>query len=398
MKKIQPFFLSLIFVFGLSLTSNLEASEMDKKPVARTLFNADGGGVRVMATLTMIEYLEEKLDGKFIEYVDIGAGSSAGGLANLILNYTGDGEVPIYTATQAKKLCRENMPTIFSRSFGHKLKSVWGFWGSMYPDTGREQIGLDIFKDAKMCQTYTNTMVSAYQIADTQDEGVEQPYFFKSYKAQGCMLGEHEQKESRDCFMRDVASATGAAPIYFPPKQVQFIDGSRHWFIDGGVQANRPELPLFVEAKRLFPKTKDFCFLSFGTGDIKKKISRVSVGRGGVLGWGLDLITAFMNGNSRTSGYVANRVSLLMNADLGYDIHYCRFNPPLSIACSSMDNATPGNFDALERETLNYLRTGTMEYRGETKKVDEIMTFAAEELKKTGKIKEKPKSYIFDDL
>ena len=80
--------------------------------------------------------------------------------------------------------------------------------------------------------------------------------------------------------MVSAASATSAAPIYYPTHEID--DGT--WLIDGGIVANNPSLIGYSEAKKMFSNS-EIKILSIGTGINRRKINGPSSAKWGALSW-----------------------------------------------------------------------------------------------------------------
>lgn len=107
--------------------------------------------------------------------------------------------------------------------------------------------------------------------------------------------------------MKDVAGATSAAPTYFSPKEIVMNDGKAHYFVDGGMFLNNPQVVPLLEVIKLRPDIdrSEMLLVSIGTGSSELSIKGEDMIDAGILGWMRDakLIELMMDGASDFSDF-----------------------------------------------------------------------------------------------
>lgn len=108
--------------------------------------------------------------------------------------------------------------------------------------TVRDNFGTNTLQNLK-----TNVIIPAYE-QDTQTYRLFSNLNYPEF------IGQNE-------LISNVALATGAAPVYLPPLQM-----NGHTYIDGGVYQNNPASFGYTLAKMIKPRANRYCVLSIGTG------------------------------------------------------------------------------------------------------------------------------------
>ncbi|KAJ8109063.1 hypothetical protein OPT61_g7729 [Boeremia exigua] len=232
-------------------------STADKTPLR--VLSLDGGGVRGMASLLMLQAVMAKVhpNKKPWEVFDLIGGTSTGGLIAIML-----GRLRMSIGDCIKRY-KDFMTEIFGSGYG-KIGQAASlvFNGSKYGSNDlekvikgivRQELGdenaplLDDRKDA--CKVF----VMAVNSDAANNRG---PVFLRSY------INSQNPSEVPGIKIWEAARATSAAPVYFPPMKV-----GQYTFVDGGLQANNPLGWLWTEVLSLFgPARTTDCFLSIGTG------------------------------------------------------------------------------------------------------------------------------------
>jgi patatin-like phospholipase/acyl hydrolase len=271
------------------------------------ILSIDGGGVRGVIPATILANLESRLPPghHLAECFDIIAGTSAGGIIALLLATPNAQGKPKYNASFIAKEIGEVSKEAFSRSYWQALKSAGGWLGAKYDETVLKEKLAFYFQDIQLKQTVCNVIVPAYEIEQ------DKTFFFKSSRA--------KNERQQDCYLKDLAYATSAAPTYFRPARL--IDGTNQrtlTLIDGGVSANNPTIAAAVHAIELHGTNIELFIVSIGTGtkygSQKKKITYESVKNSGMLGWAKSIVPLLM--------YTADAI-------VDYEMYYVlNFNKP----------------------------------------------------------------------
>ncbi|KAJ7690005.1 acyl transferase/acyl hydrolase/lysophospholipase [Mycena olivaceomarginata] len=223
------------------------------------LLSLDGGGIRGLSMLLILEQLMYKLKvtDNLLEipypcnYFDLIGGTSTGGLIALML-----GRLRM-SVEDSKKAYGQLAKEVFSDVKFHgsdgKFKAsklekaikqiVETYSASHNPEDKLEDIG-----DMKQIFRFVCAMNAA---------NMSLPVLFRTYNT--------SDYPAMDCTIWQAGRATSAAPTFF--KQIKIgLSGIEEAFVDGGIGHNNPTASLLSEAKVLFPHHRIACIISLGTG------------------------------------------------------------------------------------------------------------------------------------
>lgn len=230
------------------------------------LLSLDGGGIRGLSELiiiqTLMEQLRERLSlprtPKPAEYFDLIGGTSTGGLIAILL-----GRLRL-SAADAIQAYEELAEKIFSeKHFGPREGK---FKASTLEQTIKELVESSLGRSgAKMYDPDDNTdckafvcAVSALSVTETTG-----PNCFRTYDV---------LENSHNCEIWEAARATSAAPTYFSSIEIG-PPASKTRYMDAGLGYNNPVKQVTAEAVTLFGSEAPVtCIVSIGTG-LKKKTS-----------------------------------------------------------------------------------------------------------------------------
>ncbi|SNS94992.1 MULTISPECIES: patatin-like phospholipase family protein [unclassified Azospirillum] len=215
----------------------------------RRLLSMDGGGVLSLATLTMLQRIEEKFPG-FLARADAFAGTSAGGMNALLMAAH---ENPADGLDDAFQLWDGTAP-IYESSLWRDLGALAGKV-AIYDNANLQAYLRSRLGNRRLKELYYRVVAVTVKL-DEQLPGGHRGWAPKVFDSQG------GDPEDADELAVDVGVRTGAFPITFPIFQ---------GYVDGGVVANNPALCMLLhEVKRLrmaasavLPETR---LLSVGTG------------------------------------------------------------------------------------------------------------------------------------
>ncbi|KAJ6487319.1 hypothetical protein DFH09DRAFT_1054217 [Mycena vulgaris] len=222
------------------------------------LLSLDGGGIRGLSMLIILEHLMWKLKvaedlpeiPRPCDYFDLIGGTSTGGLIALML---GRLRMSVKDAVKAYgELSKEVFSEVKSQGSNGRFKAsklekaikriVGARSASQDPEEG--------LKDARenVCKTFVCTMNAA---------NMSLPVLFRTYDT--------TDHPAMDCTIWQAGRATSAAPTFF--KQIEIgPPGMKEAFVDGGMGQNNPLAALLSEAKVIFPDRQIACIISLGTG------------------------------------------------------------------------------------------------------------------------------------
>lgn len=278
------------------------------------ILSIDGGGIRGIIPLKVLEYIEGQTGKQIHELFDVIGGTSTGGIIALGLNSKILGiDNKIYKAEELLNFytTQEDIKRIFKHQ---------GFW-----QPGNEE---NINEDSALEETIKADeplgrpgILGPYYTSDSIEKYLQEKFSPKtkmsklesradvtvfSYDIQNdcpCYFNSKKARENPkdDYYVWQAARATSAAPTFFPAAKFSSEPNSPV-FIDGGVYINNPALALLIQAKDLYPNKQKFLLISLGTGDLK--VSRADLEKAGAIDWLLThsgaLLELMMKGASDT--------------------------------------------------------------------------------------------------
>lgn len=299
-------------------TASQEAPK-PQKPEERFILCIDGGGMRGVIPMVLLQRLEDEIrrcggEDSLDSYFDYIAGTSTGGLISLALTCpTVFGYKVCKNAPQVllEDILEQYMSmgkTIFPTSTFTGLRKIAS---TKYPETGIESMLDEWFEDSKLGEATVPTLIMSYDLFSGA------PVMIKSY-------------EDRSFLVKDAGRATSAAPTYFPP-----LIRNGEILVDGGVVANNPSIYAYIEAKKLYPNCSKFHILSLSTGG---KIHTMSLeDTYGLLSWVDQVNPMFSTAQKRTTDYVLQNMQ---------DVDYIRIDDPLELGIK-MDDTNPDSVKSM---------------------------------------------------
>lgn len=315
----------------------------------KKILSIDGGGIRGIIPATVLAEIEHQTGTRSANLFDMVAGTSTGGLIALgVCVDAGDG-TPRYPASDMIELYTQHGPTIFQHSLWRDVRTVSGLIDEKYSHEPLEKLLYDYLGDIPLGAALTKALISCYNIEHRS------PFFFKSWR-----------DESSGVPMRQVARATTAAPTFFEPAAPVRINlddppasppGStlqrgEFALIDGAVFINNPAVSAYAEARRVFPDETDFLVVSLGTGEATDPILYKDAKGWGKAEWALPILGVVFDA-------VGDAVNYQMRQILNDDVQqrFFRFQTRLSDAVDAIDDASPENIAALQREAEQILQS-----------------------------------------
>ena len=191
----------------------------------------DGGGMRGFYQLELLRLVMHGTREKNVP-INLIVGVSAGAIvgAMLALNMLDDEK---FNSIHFQRLTQE----IFNR------KTAQALWARpKYDGIAKRKTLLDYFGNRQ----FKDVQIPLCVVCSTMDGGVAN---YCSWKPEHASL-----------LLADVLNASSAAPLYFPPVQLQGL-----WITDGGIRANKPLLQALLFSWELFGKAANIRMLSIGT-------------------------------------------------------------------------------------------------------------------------------------
>jgi patatin-like phospholipase/acyl hydrolase len=274
------------------------------------ILSLDGGGIRGVLTVTLLERLEKAHPG-FLSKVDLFAGTSTGGILAL-------GLAAGLTPTEIGQLYVESGKTVFADSVWDDIRDLGKLTGADYSNQPLKQAILDRIGEITLGTLPKSVLISSFDLDnEPQTSGALRtwkPKFFHNFPGSD---SDADQK------LVDVALRTSAAPTYFPIYQ---------GYIDGGVVANNPSMCALAQA--LNPKAggqnlRQVTLLSIGTG-INSRFLAQQDADWGLAQWAPHLVSLMIEGSTGVADYQCQQI-------LGK--RYLRIDPilPGSIGVDKLD-------------------------------------------------------------
>ncbi|MBY0147958.1 CBASS cGAMP-activated phospholipase [Neobacillus niacini] len=197
----------------------------------------DGGGIRGIFAITILQALEEEVGHPVGEIFDVVSGTSTGAIiaASVSLN--------------------KNMSEIYEsyKHFGGKIftrQAKVGLFKSVYSDRSLRHLLKKAFGEVTLQDITKPLLIPAVDITHGK------PFIHRSNYG-------HPDNEDLSIKLWDAVLSSCSAPVYFPPNKI----GDQYLSIDGGLWANNPSLVGMTEAIHFFNKTmNEINILSIGTG------------------------------------------------------------------------------------------------------------------------------------
>ncbi len=173
----------------------------------RRILTIDGGGIKGAFPAAFLAELERQIGGPVVDYFDLIAGTSTGGIIAIGLGLG-------LTAQEILDLYEKNGRRIFPHSLGFGLRGVFR---AKYAQGALPEVLHEIFGDRRLGESRTRLIVPSLNLA------TEYVHVYKTSHHPGLT-------KDLNVLAVEVALATVAAPTYFPihlsPEGVPFIDGS----------------------------------------------------------------------------------------------------------------------------------------------------------------------------
>lgn len=223
----------------------------------KVIMSIDGGGVRGIIPLKIIEEISKRTEMEPCEFIDLAIGTSTGGL--LTASYFGrKNDKPLFKASKLEAFWKESAEEIFKeRSL---IDGIDGLFKAKYKAAGLENVISKVAGEGMSLKNKDDFFCDV--IFPSFDATARKAVYLSTFTLVPGMKAEGYQ-------IKTCLRATTSAPYYLPATEVPFENDEDHAFVDGGVFANDPGLVGYAYAtKTLGSNVK---LLSFGTG---KEFSR----------------------------------------------------------------------------------------------------------------------------
>jgi patatin-like phospholipase/acyl hydrolase len=233
---------------------------------------------------------------------------------------------------------------VFKKHFWHRIKTLWGLFGPVFPASNIEPDLIEMLDHYQMKDLIRPCLFTAYDI-DMRKATI----FTNCDKMQ----------KYRSYYVKDVVRGSTSIPAYFPP--AYFQEGTRiNTLVDGGVFANNPSLVAYIEASKCLFKTDDpknldpnkILVISLGTGaSQKKQYPYAKAKKWGMVNWVFPIIDVMLSGISDVTHYEMKKI--FQGAKRGDN--YKRINPPLEYSTAPSTDASRENITNLIKDAKVYI-------------------------------------------
>jgi patatin-like phospholipase/acyl hydrolase len=268
----------------------------------------DGGGIRGLIPALVLAEIERRTGRRIAELVDLVAGTSTGAIIACAL--TRPDPQP---AQQVANLYVREGPRIFDRSLLKIVTSVDGYVDEKYDSRGLVTALRKYLGDTRLADATVPVLVPAYDV-----------------EARAAVI--LRSSGGGALTMVDAAHASSAAPTYFEPVRVGAMT-----LVDGGVFAVNPAMIAFAETAGA---TLDV-LASLGTGEHTRPLPYKEVKGWGKLEWAEPIIDVVFDGSADAVDEQLGRLA---------GSRYIRLQTRLDEASDDLDDASPKNLAALQRE------------------------------------------------
>jgi uncharacterized protein len=265
----------------------------------------DGGGIRGLIPARVLAELERRCGRRTGELFDLVAGTSTGAI--IACGLTRPDPLP---AERIARIYLEEGPEIFHRSLLKRITSADGYLDERYDSEGLVSSLRTHLGSARLADAGPPVLLTVYDLE----------------RRRAMLLGARD-----DLSMVDAAHASSAAPSYFEPVRVGDLT-----LVDGGVFATNPAMCAYAQLDGDLD-----LLVSLGTGEHTRRLPYDEVKDWGRLEWARPVLDVVFDGTS-------DAVDIQLESLLGAS--YVRLQTPLDEASDDLDDVTPENLAALERE------------------------------------------------
>ncbi|KZM48359.1 patatin-like phospholipase family protein [Labrenzia sp. OB1] len=327
----------------------------------RFILSIDGGGMRGLIPLRILEALESRLIHRGImspmhKVFDLMAGTASGGLITAGLCAPRPGSSAGEAAATISELrcffereAREILTHSISDRLAHAVTRPLGLFDETYDARPLEKLLKERFGWTSMASGLTRLVLTAYDIEQRR----------AVFLTNG--LEENGGRADDYYFWQAVRAAT-ATPSYFEPARVENLSRKREEALVGGdVFMNDPAIAAYLEARKIGWASDELVILSLGSGRAAERAFPYKNASGwGALGWmqpsrGAPILSIFSDGQSQTASYQARHLFAEMPG-----VTYHRLDATLPPEAEAMDNARPGNIIALNGAADRVIRDNTV--------------------------------------
>ncbi|AIK97181.1 patatin-like phospholipase family protein [Candidatus Odyssella acanthamoebae] len=315
------------FVYGAQVvTAPLSIQEAPIEPLSLppTVITIDGGGIRGLYTIKIMQAVEGRLNGTISEHAQVLAGTSTGSILSF-------GLAENKSLEAMENLYKNHSSEIFYHTTWEMIETGDGLYGPKYGPTHFETLLQENFSQRTL-RDIENHHVIAYSTNIT----TQTVKIFDSKKAQ------KDPEEDETIWFAIRSSA--AAPPYFPLTQWK-----GYALGDGGLIVNNPSTATAIQLKKHYgwEVLQNLKMVSFGTGTYPTGMRYEDAHNNGVLQWVVPISDMIMKSSSNMYNQWTED---LLSAD-----QLLRVNGSLPTNIG-LDDYSPQSILAIETAALTYIK------------------------------------------
>jgi uncharacterized protein len=263
----------------------------------------DGGGIRGIFAIAILQALEEETKQPIGDYFDMISGTSTGA---------------IIAASVSLKIQMAEVHHNY-KTFGEKIfvrQSKVGLLRSVYSDRYLRHLLKSAFGERSLADIEKPFLIPAVDVTHGK------PFIHRSNYG-------NPEGEDLDIKIWDAVLSSCSAPVYFPPNNVE----NKYLSIDGGLWANNPSLVGLTEAMNFFQKDlTDIKICSIGTG-----LQKIDFASNDKKYWGINHWLPFHFPSMRVTPKLLDLALHLSSESVSYHCqlllkdHYLRINEDLGV-------------------------------------------------------------------
>jgi patatin-like phospholipase/acyl hydrolase len=335
------------YLHGQSIDKIIQWKQVPRVQRPVIVLCMDGGGMRGLALIKMIDCISEALGMKLDRTkLDMICGTSTGGLLALGLG------VKNMSTIQGRDLYYHIGANVFAYKFGDHTKKLF----RSLKEGGR-------FDTNALQKVITDNLGSEILLKTEQErKQKKEPLVFVSAVISGkqptsLLLRNYHSKRARDstCKIYEAARATSAAPFFFSSQPISFVDKTKYEMVDGGVMKNNPTWSAYhEEALDQFGDTRDYIVISLGTGRISPTKAEELIENSNKSGF-IPLTSVAMLIQIATDSEEVHR-QMETHAKMDPKLSYFRFNPT-DLPVEKLHESKKQRLIDMEASTEMYMRT-----------------------------------------
>ena len=290
----------------------------------KNILSADGGGIRGIITIRILEEIEKRSGKRIFELFDFCVGSSIATIliSGLFCSDPADPTKALYSAEEIKNIIIKNGKKIFTTTYFRDVTNLWGLRGPKYSHKSLRLVIEDILGKHT---TYGDLLKPClFPVRDTLS-GDDIYVYNRDVPVD---IKNTHRINAKNTNLSTLLCGTTAAPIYFPSQEIT-IGNRLYNLIDSGTVVNDGCELALLECETLFGTDRNNIYEISITGRMDNNYNSSSWG---LYDWASSIIGLFIDGNNKNQEY---ELSLIMGNI--YKHNYHRLNPTIPLNINYID-------------------------------------------------------------